>query len=437
VGEPSGGILHQALSRRIWRDGVWVGVGQAAMAIAGFVALRLLTTFLSVDDYGRFALLLGLVSLGSSTFVSPLLQAVLRFYPEALSQGSAHALRGMTFDWLLRGSAALGLTLALGGAFWTFATSTPIRLLSFVLAAAFLAADTVRGLEMCLLNAARRQQDYAVRGAADAWLRPLLACTAIVLFGPGLSEVFLGYFTGSILTSVALRARTVRGEGSPAGWRDDPWIRQNRSAFLHYALPLVPLAGLNWVMSLGDRYILAGAAGPSAVGTYAAAYALGSQPLLAVNQLVHSTLRPVLYDAVTLGDRSKERRILRIWLAVTVGLAVSGTVACTLLAPALTRLLLGPGFGDAVPLIPWIAGAYGLQIVQQTFEVMMYAHGMTRRLTAIQAVAAAAAAVFYFLLIPKYGALGAAWGTLATMALTCSIAAVMASARRRVFGPVA
>jgi O-antigen/teichoic acid export membrane protein len=432
--EPNGGILARALTRRIWREGMWVGAGQAAMAFGSFAALKLLTTLLSVADYGRFALLLGLVTLGSSLFVVPNLQAVLRFYPEALGQGSVRALRRMTLDRLLRGAAILSLALALGGAAWTVASSSPIPVVSYVLAAAFLAADIVRGLEMSLLNAARRQRDYAIRGAADAWARPLMVCAAIALFGPGLSQVFLGYATGSILTSLALRTRTVQGERSAVPWRDDPWVRANRHAFVRYGLPLIPLAALNWVMSLGDRYLLGGIMGASAVGTYAAAYALGSQPLIAANQLVHTTLRPVLYDAVAEDDRAKERRTLRVWLALTVGIAALGTTACAVLAPALTRGLLGPRFGDAAHLVPWIALAYGFQVVQQTFEIMMYAHGMTRRLMALQALAAAAATIFYLLLIPKYGALGAAWGTLATFVLTCATAAVMASAPRRLMG---
>jgi O-antigen/teichoic acid export membrane protein len=435
VVEPDGGILNRALSRRIWRDGIWVGVGQVAMACGSFAALKLLTTLLSVDEYGRFALLSGLVALGFNLVVGPFLQAVLRFYPEALSSGSVRGLRGMARNPIFGGVTLLALALVLGGAVWTAATQAQISFASYCAAAVFLVADAVRGLEMCLLNAARRQRDYAFRGAADAWVRPLLAFAAIALFGPSLSHALLGYAIGSIAVTLALRARTVRGgEPGTQRWQDDPWVLENRHGFYRYAIPLIPLAALNWLMSLGDRYILAGAAGPSAVGTYAAAYALGSQPLIAVNNLVHTTLRPVLYDAVSLGDGAKERRVLRVWLAITVGLAAGGTIACTLFAPLLTRGLLGPRFGDAAEILPWIACAYGFQIVQQSFEVMMFAHGMTRRLMALQGVAAAAATVFYVLLIPRYGALGAAWGTLAAMVLTCATSSVMASAPRRLFG---
>jgi O-antigen/teichoic acid export membrane protein len=59
---------------------------------------------------------------------------------------------------------------------------------------------------------------------------------------------------------------------------------------------------------------------------------------------------------------------------------------------------------------------------------------MTPRLLTLQAVAAVVATVFYFRLIPNFGATGAAWGTLATLVVTCAIAAVMRSAPRRLLG---
>ena len=432
--EPAGGIVGRTMTRRIWREGVWVAAGQVASALAGFASLKLLTTLLTVKDYGRFVLVFGLVVLGTGLVIGPILQAVLRFYPEAVVAGSVGALRRLSFDRIVKGAAILSVALIGGGLIWRLAISSTIPLAAYALAAAFIAADAVRGLEVSLLNGARRQRDQAIRSVADAFARPLLAVAALVALGAGPSQALLGYVVGSVLVSLALRNRTVRGEDAPSRGQDDPWIVANRGAFLSYALPLVPLAALNWVMSLGDRYVLAAITGASAVGTYAAAYALASQPIIAANALIHTTLRPVLYDAVASGDRAKERRVLRVWLAVAAALAASGTAAYIVLAPWLTRVVLGPMFGDVIPLLPWIACAYGFQAVQQTFEIMMYAHGQTRRLMALQAVAAVAAVIAYFVLIPRYGALGAAWGTLATIVVTSATGAVMASAPRRIMG---
>src|SRR5439155_6457305 len=141
---------------------------------------------------------------------------------------------------------------------------------------------------------------------------------------------------GSAAVSLLLVKRRVRGEDPPTS-PPDAWSETTRHAFLRYALPLVPLASFNWIMSLSDRYILAGVSGAGAAGLYAAAYGLGSQPFIVVNALIHSTLRPVLYDAVSRGDAVKERRTLRTWLGLVVAVSAGGLLLVLLLARPITR----------------------------------------------------------------------------------------------------
>ena len=76
-------------------------------------------------------------------------------------------------------------------------------------------------------------------------------------------------------------------------------------------------------------------------------------------------------------------------------------------------------------------------MVQQAFEIILYAHRGSKRLVALQATAAATAAVLYFLLIPRYGGLGAALGTLGTFVITSALAFVLSGAWRKLAGPVA
>jgi O-antigen/teichoic acid export membrane protein len=113
----------------------------------------------------------------------------------------------------------------------------------------------------------------------------------------------------------------------------------------------------------------------------------------------------------------------------------SGWLALTLLARPLCALLLGPAYREgAAELLPWIAAAYGLQCLQQTFEIMLYAHGATRRLAGLQALAAATSVLLYLLLVPRYGARGAACGTFATFAVTTAAAFFLAGAPARLRG---
>lgn len=415
----------------IVREGFWVGSGQVATALATLLGLKILTTLLPPDAYGEFALLLGLAALSSGFFCGPLLQSLIRFYPEAAKENAISALRRLASRYLTRSTAAAVVFLLLVGLFWIARPSSRTSFAAFVMVTAFLAADVLRLFESNLLNASRRQAEYSFRNVADAWARPAVAVLAIVVLGPSPVSVLAGYAAGSALVALVLRHRTVRGDESAPTRTGDPWAENARRPFLAYALPLAPMAVLTWILNLSDRYILAGVSGTAAAGLYAAAYGLGSYPFLVVNGFVLTTLRPVLYDAVARGEHSKERRILWVWLCAVVGVSGAGVALYAVLAKWVTRLLLGPDYQGASALLPWIAGAYALQSVQQTFEIMMYAHGQTRRLVALQAVAAASGLLFYAILIPRFGATGAAAGTLGAFVVTCFTSFVLAGAPSR------
>ena len=311
------------------------------------------------------------------------------------------------------GAVALAVLLVAAGALRGSAAA-------FAGAAALVAVDAWRSFESGLLNGERRQADYMVRTGLDAWARWLAGAALAFWLGPAALHVLVGFVLGSGVVGLALRHRIVRGT-EEGGSARETWGAERRSAFLAYALPLVPLAALNWIFSMGDRYVLA--ACEDLIAFHAAYYA--------PNNMIHNTLRPVLYDAVAAGDVAKERRTLRIWIAVVAAVMVLGFAALSLLTVPVCRLLLGPAYQEAAALVPLLAGAYALQGIQQTFEIMLYAHGGTKRLVALQAVAAATSLVLYVMLIPSGGARGAAQATLGTFLLTTIVAFFLADAPTR------
>jgi O-antigen/teichoic acid export membrane protein len=401
---------------------VWVGLGQAVAALAGLVGIRLLTSFVPPAVYGEVVLLLGIAALGTNLFCGPFQQAVLRFYPQAREAGRVGALRRQAGRVLAAAALLLGSVLLAAGA-------ARSAVASFAAVAALVAVDTWRTFESGLLNGERRQRDYMVRTGLDAWGRWLVAAGLAWFLGATAFHVLGGMLLGSGLANLLLSRRVVRGEAADGA--GEAWAASWRGPFFRYALPLVPLAALNWVFSMGDRYVLAAWWDMATAGVYVAAYGLASQPFIALNAVIHSTLRPVLYDAVARGDAVKERRTLRVWVGVVVGSMGLGWLALALLARPVCALLLGARYQGAAALVPVIAGAYALQAVQQTFEIMLYAHGGTGRLTALQAVAAAVSLVLYVVLIPEGGARGAALATLWTFVITTTVAFFLARASAR------
>jgi len=421
----------------IVKDAAWIAAGQAIVVIAGLAGTRVLTTLLPPAVYGQLSLIIGLGALGTGLFCMPFLQAAMRSFPDARLAGKVGALRGLAAGYVQRGVLAAALLLALAGATWTLWSDAPVQPVVFLVAAGVVAADAWRSFESGLLNGARRQRDFATRTALDALARPAAAVLLVWWLGPAALYVLLGFAVGSVTLSLLLRQRTVRGLGEVPSLPNDPWLQNHKSEFLRYALPLVPMAAMNWVMSMGDRYFLNASWGAETVGIYWAAYALGSQPFIAVNALLHSTLRPIVYEAVAQGDDARERRTLRVLLGLALAVGGTGWLLITALAEPLCKLLLGPAFQSAAELLPWIGAAYALQMVQQAFEVILYAHRQSRQLVLLQAIAAVSAVGLFLWLIPELAGRGAALGTLGSVLVTTAVAIWLSGAPRKLFGSVA
>jgi O-antigen/teichoic acid export membrane protein len=404
--------------RRLLREGMWVGAGQAGSALGRLVGTRLITSLVTPVVYNEFALLQGVAALGSSLFCSPLVQATLRYYPDAAAAGKINALRRLAGALLRRSTIWVVAGLLVGGAAWTRLPGPGTSLAAFALVAATLALDVWRTYESAVMNAARNQRDMSAWNSLDAWIRPLAGVAAVWLLAPDARSVLLGFAVGCAVVNLLFSKRVVRGDDVPAAGLDDPFVAQVRPAFVHYALPLVPLALLSWIVSLASRYFIAWIAGAEDAGLFAAIQGLAAQPFMTVAGLGMLTLRPVLFDAVSRGDGARERRTLWVWLAVVGGVSMAGALLATALKDWVVALALGKGFRAAADLLPWLAWGYAIQTVQTIFEAMIYSQQRTGRLLAVNVVAAATSLLFFALLIPPFGARGAAMGTAASFSLS-------------------
>ncbi len=425
-------LARQFGERRLIREGGWVAVGQGVAIVARIGGLRLITDLVSPQVYGEVVLLLGLATLGSSMFCSPVLTALVRFYPDAARAGRVAELRALLSKLLVPRTLGIAALLAGGGVIWAGFSSGRASAIAFVGVAILLVLDVVRLFESTLLNAARRQRAYSLWYAADAVSRPALAVAAILLFGADAVSVLLGYAAAVACTNLAFRRATVRG-GPGEGAAPGAWVEEIRRSMLRYAGPLVPLALLGWIISLSDRYILAGLTGPMQTGIYAAAYGLASTPFIMLDQFLALTLRPVYFDAIAQRDRRRERRIFLVWLAVLAVTLLLGMALIVPLAGPIVKLVLGEAYWGAAGLVPWIAAAYAIQAVQHLFEHPILALHQTRRLLVVHAVGAFTAVSFYFVLIPSSGARGAAIATLLSMLASCAASVQLSGALPRLF----
>lgn len=392
-------------------EGVWVAAGQIASAIATLASIKIMTELLPPSEFGRLALLMGVAALALGLSAAPRLQAVLRFYSDYARLGQVALLRrvsgrlvgGSVCVWAIAVASAWAVGApTLGGAWFTGA-----------LIAATLIVDSLRSFELSLLNAARRQRTAAIIYAADAWSRPLLAIVAVLIFGPNATAALVGYVIGSTLVVLVMLLTTkLEGTGFPAppATADSSTKMEDElsATIRRYALPLIPLALLGWINGVGDRYVIGGMIDLDAAGLYAAAYGLASRPFLMLFNIIETTLRPQLHDAVATADSAAINAAKQPLLLATVAGAAIGVLAFVGLSHPTAKLIFGPGYDGAAGLMPWIALGYSFKVSANVFSRYCYAFDDTRAILALTLFAAVSGLVVLIPAIALDGLPGAA-----------------------------
>lgn len=402
----------------------------ALSAIGTLAGVSLLTARLTPADFGLLSLLLAISVLATQIAAGPVAQATIHLYPgfstparlPLLRSRASHAQRQ---GWLLVAALLLaggGVAMALGRATWV---DVALVLLLF-------SADSSRTLRISVLNAARRHAPYSIWVALDAWARPVAALAAIVAFGAVAQVALAAYVAVAVVLNLLFgRAawRCAAADGAPvavpSGTDDAEPGRLDRK-IARYALPLVPLALLAWVVNLGDRFAVGAILDEAAVGIYAAAYGLAAAPFMMLAGMVEQAVRPHYQQALSARNHLHADRLLRIWL-LTVAAAVCAGWALFLVAHELiASWVLGPAFIASAALMPWIAGGYALRATASVFERVCYGYARTRRVLAIQAATATTAVVAVPAAAAQWGLRGAAASLVLVFSVQLAVAAMFA-----------
>jgi O-antigen/teichoic acid export membrane protein len=180
-----------------------------------------------------------------------------------------------------------------------------------------------------------------------------------------------------------------------------------------YGLPFIPGGLFLFVLNSGDRYFLNLWHGETAVGIYGVSYKLGSIVMILI-------LAPFLkiWGSVMIGTALQEggpRKIAHLTLYLSAAYIYVGLLV-SLAAPPLIRILAGPGYEEAIALVPLITLAYLFWALSLMGDTAFYATKQTRFKPVVLLVAGLFCLLSYVTLIPRFAGLGAAWATVLSFA---------------------
>jgi O-antigen/teichoic acid export membrane protein len=207
-----------------------------------------------------------------------------------------------------------------------------------------------------------------------------------------------------ILTLMAPFARAVTHEPSS---RVQPVMTVLRQSLFLMASGLAG-TGFNRL----DQLILTGVKGSTPTGTYAAGVRLAELPGI-IAPIVQNVSTPGLLELHRRGERRELEEALidsLLLMLVPAGLAVATLVV---FPATIIRLLYGPQFGGAVPIVVVLAMAEWITLPATTFTSVALAVDCRSNFFGATIIGFAVSLALDVTLIPHFGGLGAAWASLA------------------------
>ena len=389
------------------------GFGQV-IAIAGIaVGTRLLTEFADPDTFGKAKLLIGLTALVIGMVVRPFTQFATREFHDAATAGNEWKFHAYAFRGQLLISTSTAALLITGLLLY----HPPASLFDWIIplaVGAMLMGQALFELEQSMFVTRNQQLPASILIVARQWSLPLGSVILIALTSSNTLSLIAGQtmvwglllwlafvMTGRVKSTVASPEET-------AAWK---------SSAIRFVTPLLAIGLFQWIVSIGDRYIMAGYVDMASVGKYSAVYGLITAPFLAAGNLTARLANPLTFRAAARKDHRGTKQYYWGMLAFTTLVAISGFVAILFLGKFLASMLLAEEYREGIlPLMNWIAAGYGFLIISYTFDLGAYAAKKTFVMTIAYGVAAVVKIIGNLVLIPRIGILGAAQTTFFTFA---------------------
>lgn len=396
--------------------------GRTLSMLVNFGVQVLIVRHLSQSDFGAFAYAMSFVALGQTIATLGLDRSVARFAAMYETTGDRGRLVGVLVltvgTTLLLGAAMISLVHGLQGLLGDtlIADDRVLALLPIVVVLAPIEALDQISIGMFATFAAPRAI-FMRRYVLAPGLR-LLVVGLLVATGSDALFLASGYVLagagGLLLYSVVL-VRVMRARGVFAGmrWRD---VHLPVAALFAFTVPMLTTDLVYVVMGLSDAVLLGHYVGTDAVGAVRAI-----TPAAKAVQLVMTSFGllflPAASRLLARGDQQGLNDLYwttASWLTV---LTFPVFVLAFALAEPVTVAMFDERYAGSAPYLALLSLGYFVQVSLGFNGMMLKVYGRLRYVVAINVVAALANLGLNFLLIPRWGPLGAAIGTCVSLVL--------------------
>src|SRR5262245_35461027 len=384
--------------RRLTTHVLVYGFGNVGNRVVGFLLIPIYRRFLTPEDYGVLALvaMLGqvlytLMNMGQSS-------AIFRTYFRHEAAAERESVVTTSLWLILMMSLPIGLVaLALSKPISSVLVGSPTYTTWVALAILGVAFKVFLRLPLAILRAREQSRRYAASSIVQTIVGLALAIIFVVGLHMGGRGVLLSQLLAELVLCAYLFPVTLRG------MRLSVFSRRDASDLLTYGAALVPAGLLSFLIHLSDRYFLKHFDSVGAVGIYALGYRFGEILYFAILAF-ELAYPPFLFSHLKQPDAKQLYARVCTYYFDLMGILWLGV---SLPAEEIITIMAHPSFHEAYRVIPWIAGAFLFQGVGAVWNIGMQINRIVKWRLAMSTSTAVFALIMNFLLIPRWGMMGA------------------------------
>lgn len=380
----------------------------------------LIVRYLAKADYGAFAYALSLVSLGTSVVTFGLDRSITRFIPIYEEEGQYAKLWGtvvMVLGTVLSLSVAVVLLLYGLHGWLSGSLVSDGQAISLLLIMVFLTpVQALDGLLMGMFAVFAKPRAIFFRKNVLAPALRLTVVLLLVLGNAGVEFLAAGYVAaGAVGIAIygVMLFRTLRAKGLLEHFSLDSISMPAREVF-GFTVPLLASDILFVVIGTSDVLLLGHYRGSEEVAALRVVW-----PAAQLNQLVMGSFTLLFTPvAARLYARNDLKGVSDLYWQTAIWIAVLSFPIFALtfsLAEPVTDTLYGSRYGDSATYMTLLSLAYYFNAALGFNGLTLKVYGKVRFIVVISILTAAANLGLNLLLIPAYGALGAAIGTASTL----------------------
>lgn len=391
--------------RRLGRDSIVYAGGTLLARLVSFVMLPVYTRYLTPADYGILQLLDITLDIAAILVSAGALAGVTRFYFKTDDPERRRRLLSTAF------LTQLGLNLL--GTAGVFLLATPIwRMLLdgegspwFVrVAAANFTLGILANVPLLLLQLRQQAARFVTLSVVKLFLQLSLNIVFVVVLRSGPFGVLLSTFVANLVFGGVLCVGLLRHTG----------IHFDRGIFRElrkFGLPYQFEKAGTFIIAFGDRFFLKAFRGLAEVGVYGVAYQFGFLLTGSIARPLYRAWNPQRHQLAGLPRKERDARYNRGFRLINLVLVSASTAIALGITPML-GVMVTPEFFVAARYVPIIILASLFQIWTGTVGLGITITERTHYAAWATYIATGTVLLLYVVLIPPYGAMGAAVATL-------------------------